>query len=132
MANPVCTRASLVANSVCFRSFNAQERAALLIYLNSRELAALGGTNYTLTSGGTLEAAAVCLKYLPGQKFRSPSIYELLIASNSAVAAGAVFASTQTALAAAIACNKNFPEDDLMAQMLQLLCDLGVHKAYPQ
>lgn len=124
---PTCTRASFVANSVCYQQFNRHQRISIKIYLNALELAAVGGTNYTLGSGGTLETASVCLQNLPGQENCPPSIYDLLIANNNAVAAGASPAETQTLLATAIQCNQNFPESDLYAQLLQLQCELGKH-----
>lgn len=132
MANPTCTRATFVSGSPCYKNFNFQERASILIYYNSLELAALGGTSYTLGSGGTLEAAAQCLVNLAANPFVSPSVYYLLVAYNNAVSAGAVPASTQSALATAIACNKLFSSADLAAQMLHLACSLGRHAAFPQ
>lgn len=132
MANPLCTQASIITGATCFFNFNAQDRAAIQIYLNSIELAAIGGTNYTLGSGGTLSLASVCLKQLENQVFRAPSPYEVFIQSNNATSAGASIPADPTAYAAAIACLKNFPEQDLAAMQLQLLCELGRHKSYPQ
>ena len=132
MANPTCTRDSFVAGTACFKNFNFQERASILIYLNAIELAELGGTDYTLGSGGTLEDAAQCLVNLAGNPFVSPSVYYLLVAANNATAAGATIPATQAAYAEAIACNKLFSMADLAAQMLHLACSLGVHKTFPQ
>lgn len=132
MANPTCTQASLITGATCYFNFNAQDRAAIRIYLNSLELAAMGGTNYTLVSGGTLSLASVCLRQLENQVFHAATPYELFINANNATAAGASVPDNVTDLAAAIACLKNFPEQDLAAMQLQLLCELGVHKAYPQ
>ena len=124
---PTCTRDSFAANSACYRNFSFQMRASIQIYYNSLELAAVGGTSYTLGSGGTLEAAARCLTGLTGNPFVAPSVYYLEIHYNNAVAAGASPASTPATLATAIACNANFSEADLAAQMLHLTCSLGKH-----
>lgn len=132
MANPSCSKALFAAGTACYRNFNAHERASIKIYFNALELAANGGTSYTLGSGGTLEAAAICYRDFDDNIFQAPTPCALLIAYNNAVSAGAAPASTQALLATAIACNKNFPEADLAAQMLQLECALGRHADYPQ
>ena len=132
MANPTCTQASFISGAACYFNFNAQDRAALLIYLNSLELAAIGGTAYTLGSSGTLSAASVCYRQLENNTFQAPSPYVLFINANNATSAGASVPATNTLLASAIACLKNFPEQDLAAMQLQLTCALGRHKAYPQ
>jgi len=132
VANPECSKALFSAGAACYRNFNARERASIQIYFNSLELAANGGTSYTLGSGGTLEAASICYRDFDDNTFQAPTPYALLVAYNNAVSAGATPASTVSALATAIACNKNFPEADLAAQQLQLLCALGRHADYPQ
>lgn len=133
MANPICTLDTLVASATCYFNFNAQDRAALQIYFDSLQLTAIGGTSYTLGSGGTLEEAAKCFRNFGANSlFQAPSPYRLAIAYNNAVAAGAVPASTKDTLATAIACLHNFPEADLTAMQLQLYCALGRGKAYPQ
>lgn len=126
---PTCTRSSLVAGSPCYKNFNRSERASILIYYNALELAEIGGTDYTdeLGGSGTLETDSMCLRDLPEQPYTPPTIYELLIAYNNAVAAGATPVTDPSDLAAAIACNKNFPMADKAAQMLWLLCQLGHH-----
>lgn len=132
MSNPVCTQAALIEGAACYFNFDAQDRAALQIYLNALELEAIGGTNYTLVSGGTLSLASVCLKNLENNVFQAPSPYQVFINANNATRAGASVPDNVTDLAAAIACLHNFPESDLAAMQLQLLCELGQHKAYPQ
>ncbi len=121
-----------MAGVTCYRNFDSKERASIKIYYNSLELAANGGTAYTLGSGGTLEAASVCYQDFDDNPFQVPSVYALLIAYNNAVSAGAVPAATQAELAAAIACNQNFPTASLAAQQLQLTCALGRGADYPQ
>lgn len=135
MADPTCTVDTLVTGARCFKNFQASERLSLLILFRSLELAAIGGTNYNgqLGNNGTLENDSKCYKNLAmSNPVSVPSIYELSIASAAAVTAGATVPSTSDALNAAIACNKNFPIADKGAQLLNLLCKLGVHKAYPQ
>lgn len=134
MANPSCSRDTFVAASSCLQNFNASERTSLLIYFNALELAAIGGTNYNsgLGSGGTLETAARCLRDLPGLTAPVPTVWDLVVAKNSATSAGASVPSTNLLLATAIQCNVNFPMADKAAQILQLTCQLGRHKSYPQ
>jgi len=129
MATPVCTVSSFIAGTPCYQNFNSHQRASIWIYYAAAELEAIGGTDYRdeLGSGGQLESDSTCFKNLPGNPFVSPSIYYLLIGLNNAVAAGASVADTNSDLASAIACNQNFPEADLAAQMLLLTCLLGAH-----
>lgn len=126
---PTCTRSSLVDGAACFKNFNRSERASILIYFNVLELAEIGGTDYTeeMGGGGQLELDSRCLRDLTDQPYCPPTIYELVINYNNAVASGATPASDPSELAAAIACNKNFPMADKGAQMLYLLCLLGQH-----
>lgn len=131
MSNPTCTKASLIAGATCYFSFSAHDRAALKIYFDSLQLAANGGTSYTLGSGGTLEAAAICYRDF-ANPFQPPSPYQLAIAYANSVSAGATPADTRDEMAAAIACLKNFPEADLAAMQLQLYCELGRNADYPQ
>lgn len=119
-----CTRDSLITDSTCYKNFSSAERTSILIYFQSVLLAALGGTNYTIGSGGTLEAAALCLRDGLDIPFLSPNIYQLAIAYNAAVAAGGSPASNNDDLADAIACNVDFPIADKAAQLLQLNCEI--------
>jgi len=136
MANPVCTVASLTAAAACFATLPSNQRYAAKVFYNSRELQALGGTDYTLQlgSGGQLEADAVCYMNLPLLEAQVPTAYDLVIALNNAVNVGAflAFPPTSDLFNAAIACNKNFSPAQHAAQLLLLQCLLGSHKAYPQ
>lgn len=131
MANPTCTKDTLIASATCYFNFNAQDRAAIQIYFDSLQLAAIGGTAYTLGSGGTLSADSICYRDFQSP-FYAPTPYQLAVAYNNALAAGAAPASTNDTLATAIACLHNFPNADLTAMQLQLYCALGRAKAYPQ
>lgn len=132
MANPICTKDSLIAAAKCYFDFSAHDRAALKIYFDSLQLAAIGGSSYDLDdSSRSLSLASICLRdfQLP---FCPPSPYHVAVAYSNAVAAGAVPASTPDTMATAIACLKLFPDADLAAMQLQLYCELGESKAYPQ
>ena len=133
MAVPVCTVSSLVEAAACYKNFNSEERKSLLIYFNVLELAAIGGTNYSaqLGGGGTLQDAALCYRHLDNPTC-PPSAFKLVLAYNNALSAGAVPATTNDLLAAAIACNVDFSMADKAAQLLFLECSLGTHMDYPQ
>lgn len=126
---PECSRTAFVNGSYCFKNFNRSERASILIYYNAAELVQIGGTNYTnqLGSGQTLSLDSVCLMTLPDNPYCPPTIYDLYIAYNNAVASGASVVSSPSDLATAIACNKNFPLADKNAMILWLTCSLGEH-----
>jgi hypothetical protein len=134
MARPsttACTRDTFTDDVACLRSFNSQERKALMVYFNVLELAALGGTDYTEELGpdGDLIADATCDVSLdPEQK----ALALLLINENNAGDAGATVPSTQATLAAAIKCLVNQPPAQLDAMALHVQCLLGRHAAWPQ
>ncbi len=112
----------------------AAQRLSALIYLNVLELAQIGGTDYRgqLGPGGTLENDSKCYKNLSlDNEAWTPGFPWLVIAAQNVGNAGAAV-PTQTAIVEAIKCNVNFPSADKMAQLLNLQCKLGVHKAYPQ
>src|SRR3990172_5543582 len=110
MAAPVCTADSFITGKACFIPFaGSEDLKSILIYLNAVELAAIGGTDYTaeLGSGGALMDDATCYLKLNLQTCQPPLEY-LVIAYNNAANAGGSPVSSRTALAAVIACNKNF------------------------
>ena len=131
MSAPVCTVDNFATAITCYKNFTLEQRKAILIYFNSLELAAIGGTSYTLGSEGTLQEAAKCYKNLNLQS-PHPDLEYLVIAYNNAVNAGATPASTPETLAEAIACNRLFSPADHAAQQLLLTCQLGYHADYPQ
>ena len=129
MANPVCTRASLIDGGKCFANLNESQQKAARIYFMALELAAIGGTTYTLTPQGTLAAAAKqYLRFMPNNFANS----QLVIDYNNAVSAGASPASTQATLQTAIKCIEIQGPLMMECMILELLCELGRHKAYPQ
>lgn len=126
-----CTRETFTDDSACLNNFNANEQKALLLYFNVLELEALGGADYTdeLGPDGTLASQSACLATLtPYQK----QLSALLVNQGNASDAGAVVPATQALLAAAIACLRNQPAAMLDAMLLNVLCQLGRHAAFPQ
>lgn len=99
----------------------------------AKELAALGGTDYTSTANlgpsGTLNTAAAAFNTMTPQQL---ALSYLTVFKNNAVAAGATIASDIDDIAAAIKCLDNFDEKVLEQMELLLTCKLGVHKTYPQ
>lgn len=126
---PLCTPAAFAAGVACFRNFNTRERTAILIYYMVKELAVIGGPDFSeeLGPGGTLAQAAACFRTLFDNPYQPPSIYYLYIAQGNALEAGATLATGQAALALAIRCLKNYPAADLNAMLLALTCYLGAH-----
>lgn len=134
MARPsetACTRATFTDDVACLLNFDANQRKALMIYFNVLELAALGGEDYTAELGpdGTLATDSACNATLdPLQK----DLALLLVNQNNASDAGATVPTTNTGLAAAIACLSNYPAGMLDAMLLNVQCQLGRHAAFPQ
>lgn len=131
MAAPTCSVSSFTTSGACYKNFSLEDRKSILIYFNSLELAAIGGTSYTLGGGGTLMPAATCYLNLLVES-QTPPIPYLVMAYNNAVNAGAAPATPGSGLEAAIACNSDFSPAQKAAQLILLTCQLGSHKAYPQ
>lgn len=132
MATPTCTVESLTTAAACYKNFNSADRSSILIYFKALELAANGGTNYSaqLGQGGQLMDDAKCYRNL-NNPMCPPNAFQLVLAYNQAVAAGAAPASTPDTIAAAIACNSLFTIEDKSAQRLLLECALGTHRNPP-
>ena len=97
----------------------------------SRQLAAIGGTDYTLTGDGTLNAAAT--EYCGFLADRDAlAVAWLTIESNNATEAGATIPSTIDEIATEIKCLAQFPDWKLMLMELLLRCELGRAESYPQ
>lgn len=130
MANPTCTSVSLVENFPCLsgRSLTIEEQKAIKIWFNVKELAALGGTDYSAVLTSTLISDATTLAYrLTPSQFRTAY---LAIAANNAVAAGATIPSSPDTLMENVKCLKNYP--NLKWIDLLLTCALGKHATFPQ
>lgn len=130
MANPTCTRASLVEASPCLAgtSLSLHQQQAVRLWFMILELQALGGTDYRSTLQSTLMQDAVTLADTMNPSQRRTAL--MTIYRNNAVAAGASPSSDPSALLASVACFTNFPDLDQIE--LLLLCKLGTHKSYPQ
>lgn len=126
-----CLRDTFIDNSKCFAYLNPQEQQALMVYLKVKELAALGGTDYTneLTPDGQLNTDSIAyVKLTPPQVALSYLAIEL----DNATSAGATISTDINVLAQEIACLKNFDPADLTRMDLLVTCLLGRHAAYPQ
>lgn len=131
MANPVCTQTTLVEGGNCISIFDAHRLKALKVYVMSRQLAAIGGTNYTLTSTGTLNEAATAFCGLQADRKllnRAWTVIEI----NNAREAGATISEDPDVLAENIECLENFPDWKLNLMELLLRCQLGRADGYPQ
>ncbi len=136
MARPsetVCTVSNYADASGCFKALSSHERQALMVYLKVRELAGLGGTDYTaqLGNGGTLVEAAACI-YQSLQGNLAYDLAKLVIQQDNTNSAGGATSTDIQTLAEAIKCLKDFDETTLKAMDLHVTCLLGRHAAYPQ
>ena len=127
---PTCTAAALVTGCFNTESWTPQDQLALIVYLMTQELKAVGGTDYTntltnvTTSGGLLyDAAQVFMKMTDDQ--RQEALINIYI--NNATSAGATTPATRPAAANAIACLANATPDQLAQAFLMLTCKLGKH-----
>lgn len=126
MANPTCTTSSLIPT--CSNLTNISERQLMceIIYTMMLELAAIGGTTYSVDTLNQTSGTA-----LIGMSRPQLESAELAIAANNATAAGAnipAFQDRQTQ----IACMVNLDDLTLLKMKTFLWCQLGVHKTYPQ
>jgi len=130
MSNPTCTRASLVEGSACLSGqvFSERQQKEIGIWFMVKELAALGGTDYSSALVTTLVSDAVTLARTMNSSQRRTAL--LTILENNAIAAGATIPISPNELLGKVACLQNYP--DLDSIILLLLCKLGVHKAFPQ
>lgn len=131
MANPVCTQASLIEGGKCFKNFDSHSRKALKVYFMAKQLAAIGGTDYTLGHDGTLNTTAqgYC-GLLPDRDLMA--VAWIVIEYNNAVEAGASVSADPQTLADEIKCLEDFPDWKLTLMELLLRCELGRSSPYPQ
>lgn len=130
MANPVCTSASLVESNPCLSPavLTSNQRHAIRIWFMVKELAAIGGTDYSAVLNSTLITDAVNFGDTMNLAQRDTAL--MAIYRNNAVAAGATIPTDPNQLTEQIKCFEDY--QDLNAVELMLLCKLGVHKAYVQ
>lgn len=129
MANPSCAVSNFTAACSQLTNINIKQLRAEIIYLMALELQAIGGTNYNGALATNLYNDAVVATC--GLDHAKMMAGEMVVASANATAAGASVPSFQDRQTA-IACLLNVPDDALERMKLYLLCQLGVHKAYPQ
>ncbi len=141
MANPSCVSVTaLITAQPCFTgsTLTPLQRKSLLIWFRAKELAAIGGTNYTAVLASTLLTDSN--SFVGKASFNIDHEYglsefetaQLVIEKNNAVAAGASISSDINALMISIAPLSGANQRQLDAMLLFLLCRLGVHKAYTQ
>ncbi len=130
MANPTCTFVSLVEASPCLAGpiLSENQQKAIRIWFMAKELAAMGGTNYTTVLDSTLIQDAVALARTMSRSQMRTAI--MTIYKQNAIAAGASISSDTSSLLDSVKCLFNYPNLDQVE--LLLLCKLGVHKNYPQ
>ena len=128
MPAPICTAASLMSGTACFRGTregNLRKR----VYAKAVQLKAIGGTDYTSGLSTTLVSAVSCLIPLyPDQRDSIRTVIEYNKASN----AGATISSNPSTVAASTECLKSVPSNTLEVMEIFLDCQLGRGKAYPQ
>lgn len=131
MANPTCTRATLISGMSCLSGnlLSPHDKLVRRVYFDLLQLAAIGGTDYSADIPGmNVDANSLTCGFQPDNW----SSAELVIASNNATAAGASVPSTKDTLATAVRCLDNYTDEQLKAMQLLLYCKLGRGKAYPQ
>ena len=131
MGNPVCDRATLMADSGCFLNppLDSPLQLAMKIYFKAAQLKAIGGKDYTSALSTTLVSDSACIKTLyPDQR----DAIRLAIEFNHANSAGAALSSAINTLMQAIACLKNVDANTMEVMDIWLTCQLGYGHAYPQ
>lgn len=134
MANPTCDKTNLITNAAPYMQgagIDDKRQMVLLIYAMLLELAAIGGTDYTV-AGGREQMMQDAATLEIGETNDELDAGLISIAFNRATAAGASVPATLTLKLAAVPrlpCN-----DDMLLKkaFILLTCKLGVHKAYPQ
>jgi hypothetical protein len=131
MANPTCTKATLISAGACLsgKLLSEHDRKVLQVWFMAKQLAAIGGTNYT----ADLETLASDSNSLTcGFQPDDMATSELVIEKNNAVSAGASISSDKDTLAGDVKCLDNYSDFALNQMILNLRCKLGRGKAYPQ
>lgn len=130
---PTCTKASLITNVPQFsgKTLNDKQRLALTVWYKAKELAAIGGTDFTSDLLGTDVAS---LLYAETQVLLTANDDELktamlAIAYNNAVAAGASVSSDPAIFSQNIKCLINAPTPVLQRFLILLECQLGQGEA---
>ena len=119
MAAEVCTPSALVADGATLAPFSYARQKAILIYVLTKYLNALGGTNYSGNFEQLIIDAANWPTMNPAQ--RSAALTEILIATANVHGAG--ISTDKTTLVAAANYLENAPNQDSL--LLFLACALG-------
>jgi hypothetical protein len=121
---PTCTISALTNND-CFQfpCIGGKRQKMVMAYLNAKELAAVGGTNY-LANKSTLLIASAGLQSLSGERLNAAL---LGINRANAIAAGASIPSNVNAIVTAASFFQGIPEDTLDRMLVVLACQLGRH-----
>lgn len=131
-----CLVSTYISDSACFKAMTPHDQKALILYLKVKELAALGGTDYTreLGNGGSLVTAAACVKNQLLNNFGPLGMNMALFSINqdNANSSGAAISTDIQTLATEIECLKDFDPTTLDAMDIVITCLLGRHAAWPQ
>lgn len=131
MAAPVCTKAALLQEAVCYGgcTFNTHEQLALEVYARMQTLAAIGGTNYVNDE----DTLAIDANNLFGQVENAQRReMQLAILLNNADASGAAISADPNTLKGFIKVLAHYDDAMLQAMNLLLQCQTGASKDYPQ
>lgn len=129
MANPTFSKATLNQAFLEGGTTDRLRRLRYKIWFNVKELAAIGGTDYSAVLGTTLISDANTI--LEGFSRDKVDTGFACVDYNNAAAVVTV-SSDPSALALSTKVLKDVPEDTLKKIELMLKCKLGVHKAYVQ
>jgi hypothetical protein len=129
MANPTCTRDTLITGGKCIKNFDLHRRKALKVYAMAQQLAAIGGTDYTTFTDGTLNEAANAFRLL---NLDEMAVSWIVLEINNAVEAGATISADPQTLATEIQPLAAYPDWKLKLMELLLRCELGRAESYPQ
>ena len=119
MAVATCSPSSLVDLGATLAPFSIQRKKAILIYVLSKYLAALGGTNYTADFGDLVNAAAAWPVMNPAQQFAA--MIEIIIAT--ANTHGASISLDETVLTAQATYLENVADQNNL--LMFLTCAVG-------
>lgn len=118
---PTCNTDSLIASCSQFTNISPKNLQAQIVYVLMLELAALGGTSYTLDSLNQTSGTA-----LIGMDTPKLIAAELALDINNATAAGASVPGFQDRMTQ-IACFMALDDQTLLRMKTFLLCQLGKH-----
>jgi|SRR6267154_3154108 len=133
MSNPTCTTASL--NIACFRGYNLTrlQKLAWRIWYLANELSSIGGTNYTNSfTLGTPNLLNDTIQQFSHWDMDAMDSAMVAIDFNNAIAAGALVSSDPNVTIPHIRRVTQIDEIMLKKMEIELLCQLGRHKSYPQ